>query len=140
MKAYGGWRYNSTIHNLGTRWRWVVSFMLLPFCNHGYGPRYLMRIRLGEPQSRTRHCAEEISPSLVSILTELFRLQLKKYDSVLINNEICKYQVKLYILQVLQTNSVIVPHLSNYCFLPNPLQFIYHPVISRNIVNPLMLQ
>jgi hypothetical protein len=25
----GDWRYSSTILNLGTRWRWVVSFMLL---------------------------------------------------------------------------------------------------------------
>jgi hypothetical protein len=26
MKTYGGWRYSSTILELDTRWRWVVSF------------------------------------------------------------------------------------------------------------------
>jgi hypothetical protein len=26
MKTYGEWRYSSTIHDLGIRWRWMVSF------------------------------------------------------------------------------------------------------------------
>jgi hypothetical protein len=32
MKTYGEWRYSSTILDLGTRWRWVVSFTPLPLC------------------------------------------------------------------------------------------------------------
>jgi hypothetical protein len=31
MKAYGEWRYNYTLLNLGTNLNWVVSFAHLPF-------------------------------------------------------------------------------------------------------------
>jgi hypothetical protein len=29
-KMHGEWRYSSSIHHFGTRWRWVVSFTSLP--------------------------------------------------------------------------------------------------------------
>jgi hypothetical protein len=36
----GKWRYGSTILDLGTRWRWVVSFTPLPLYTRGKSPRY----------------------------------------------------------------------------------------------------
>jgi hypothetical protein len=47
----GEWRYSSTILSLGTRWRWVVSFMLQPLQPWGKSSRFLLDRRLGEPQS-----------------------------------------------------------------------------------------
>lgn len=34
------WRYTSIILKFGTRWSWVVSFMLLLLCPWGYKPQY----------------------------------------------------------------------------------------------------
>jgi hypothetical protein len=34
------WRYDSTILNLGTNWRWVVSFTSLPLYPRGKSPQY----------------------------------------------------------------------------------------------------
>jgi hypothetical protein len=48
------WRYNSTMIDLGTRWRWVASFTSWPIF-----PRYLSDRRLGGPQIRSGRCAEE---------------------------------------------------------------------------------
>jgi hypothetical protein len=38
-KRMGGWRYSFTILDLGTRWRWVVSFPPLPLYSRGNRPR-----------------------------------------------------------------------------------------------------
>jgi hypothetical protein len=35
----GGWRYGCTILDLGTRWRWVVSFMARPLYTRGNSSR-----------------------------------------------------------------------------------------------------
>jgi hypothetical protein len=50
----GKWKYNSTILELGTRWRWLVSFMppLLSFW--GKSSRYPLHRRLGGPQTWSR--------------------------------------------------------------------------------------
>jgi hypothetical protein len=50
----GELRYSSNILDLGTRWRWVVSFILRPLY-----PRYPLGRRLGGPQSRSGSCGEE---------------------------------------------------------------------------------
>jgi hypothetical protein len=81
----GEWRYSSTIHNLGTRWRWAV-FTPLPLYTRGRCPRYPLDTRPGKPQSWSGRCGEEetvplpgiepgpSSPDRVAIPTELFRL------------------------------------------------------------------
>jgi hypothetical protein len=50
----GEWMYSSTILDLGTRWRWVASFTLLPLY-----PRYPLDRRLGRLQSRPGRCREK---------------------------------------------------------------------------------
>jgi hypothetical protein len=35
----GEWRYSATILDLGTRWRWVISFTPLPLYPRGISPR-----------------------------------------------------------------------------------------------------
>jgi hypothetical protein len=52
MKTY--WGSGGTaprILDLGTRWRWVVSFTLRPLCPQGKSHWYLLDRRLGGPQS-----------------------------------------------------------------------------------------
>jgi hypothetical protein len=48
--------------DLGTRWRWVVSFRLRPLCPQGKSPWYPLDMRLGGPQSRSGRGSEEKNP------------------------------------------------------------------------------
>jgi hypothetical protein len=53
------WRCSSTILDLSTVWKWVVSFTLRPLYPQGKIPHYPLNRRLGGPQSRSGHCWEE---------------------------------------------------------------------------------
>jgi hypothetical protein len=55
----GEQRYSSIIHDFGTRWRWVVSFMPWPLYSQGKSPQYPLHRILGGPQSQSGHCAVE---------------------------------------------------------------------------------
>jgi hypothetical protein len=55
----GEWRYSSTILDLGTIWRRVVSFTSRPLYPRGKNLWYPLNRRLGEPQSRYGRCEEE---------------------------------------------------------------------------------
>jgi hypothetical protein len=48
--------FSSTILDLVTRWRWVVSFAPWPLYHLGKSPRYTLDRRLGGPQSRSGWC------------------------------------------------------------------------------------
>jgi hypothetical protein len=52
-------RYSSIILDLGSRWRWMVSFVPWPRYPQGKGPWYPLDRRLGWPQSWPGHCGEE---------------------------------------------------------------------------------
>jgi hypothetical protein len=49
----GKWMYKSTLSDLGTSWRWVVSFTPLPLYPRWKSPRYPLDRRLGGPQSQS---------------------------------------------------------------------------------------
>jgi len=56
----GEWMYSSTyIHDLSTRWRWLVSFASRPLYHRGKSQWYPMDRRLGGLQSRCRHSGSE---------------------------------------------------------------------------------
>jgi hypothetical protein len=55
----GEWKYSSTILDLGTRCKWVVSFTLLPLYSRGNRPRHPLDRKLGGPQSRSGRCEED---------------------------------------------------------------------------------
>jgi hypothetical protein len=60
MKAYGG--VDVQLHSffdLGTRWRWVVSFTPRPLYPQGKSPSYPLDRSLGGPQSRSGRGGEE---------------------------------------------------------------------------------
>jgi hypothetical protein len=60
MKIYwGNGGIAPRIIDLGTRWRWVVSFTPRPLYPQGKNPWYPLNRRLGGPQSRFGHCGEE---------------------------------------------------------------------------------
>jgi hypothetical protein len=48
----GEWRYSSTILDIGTRWRWVVSFTPLPLNPRGKTLRYPLDRRLDAVEER----------------------------------------------------------------------------------------
>jgi hypothetical protein len=86
------WRYSSTILDLSTRWRWVVSFMHRPLYSQGMRARCPVDRRLGGLQSRVRYCGEDknllplpgierwpSSPQSVTIVTEVSRLHVMAY-------------------------------------------------------------
>jgi hypothetical protein len=50
------------ILDLGTRWRWVVSYTPLPLYSQGQSPLYPLVRRLGGPQRRSGHGGEETNP------------------------------------------------------------------------------
>jgi hypothetical protein len=50
---YGDWRYSFTILDLGSRWRCVIIFMLLPLYPRGNSLLYPLDRRLGVSQSRS---------------------------------------------------------------------------------------
>jgi hypothetical protein len=59
MKTCGEWRYGCTFLDLGTRWRWVVSFTSRPLYRGEICPRYPLDRRLGGPHSRYGSYGEE---------------------------------------------------------------------------------
>jgi hypothetical protein len=82
------WIFRFTCLDLGTSWRWVVSFMPLPLYMRGKSSRYPLDRRLGGPQSQSGRRGEEktldppgtrtttpwsSSPYPVAIPTELSR-------------------------------------------------------------------
>jgi hypothetical protein len=74
MKAYGGSGcIDPHFLDLGTSWRWVVSFKLQPPYLQGKGPRYLLYRRLGGLQSRSeQHGEVKILPLRISCSRVLF--------------------------------------------------------------------
>jgi hypothetical protein len=65
MKTYwGSGGIAPRILDLGTRWRWVVSFTPRPLYHQGKSPWYPLDRRLGRPQSRSGGGGEEKIPSL----------------------------------------------------------------------------
>jgi hypothetical protein len=60
MKTYyGSGGIASRILDLGTRWRWVVSFTSRPLYPQGKSPRYPLDRKLGGPQSRSGRGGQE---------------------------------------------------------------------------------
>jgi hypothetical protein len=55
----GEWRYRTTVLDLGTRWRWVVSFRHRLLYSQRKSPRHLLDRRLGGIQIRSGRCGEK---------------------------------------------------------------------------------
>jgi len=95
FKTYWGSGGTSRILNLGTRWRWVASFMTRRLYSRGKNRRYPFVKRLGWPQSWSTHGGEKKKKShhclcwksnlghparsLVTILTEKLQFLLYIY-------------------------------------------------------------
>jgi hypothetical protein len=60
MKTYWGSAVIApSILDLGTRWKWVVSFTPLPLYPQGRNPWHPLNRRLGGPRSRSGYGVEE---------------------------------------------------------------------------------
>jgi hypothetical protein len=55
----GEWSYSPNIFDTRTRWRWFVSFTLLPLYSQGNSQQYPLDRRLDGPQSRSGHYGED---------------------------------------------------------------------------------
>jgi hypothetical protein len=83
----GEQRYSSTILDLTTRWRWVVSFMRLPPYSRGKIPRYPLDIRLVGPKAgldavewrKVSSPCQEMNPSPPTCSTSLYRLSYPSF-------------------------------------------------------------
>jgi hypothetical protein len=65
MKTYLGVKVQlHSFFDLGTRWRWVVSFTPRPLYPQGKSPSYPLDRRLGGPQSRSGSGGEEKNSQL----------------------------------------------------------------------------
>jgi hypothetical protein len=81
----GEWRYSSTILDLCTRWRWVVSFTPWLFYPRGKNPRYPLDRILCGPQNRSGGCAEEknLAPAGNSEFKTIWKEEVAAYCKVL---------------------------------------------------------
>jgi hypothetical protein len=89
-------RYSSTFIDLGTGWKWVVSFTPRPLYPRRKNPRCPLDRRLGGPQSRSGSCGGQKilycrelnagSPAPVTVPTELSRLLTTQYSVRLLTN------------------------------------------------------
>jgi hypothetical protein len=79
MKAYGEWRYSSTILDLGTGWRRVVSFTPRPLYPEGKSPRYTLCSRLAGLPRHSGRCGEKKSLASVGNWTPAFQLVARRY-------------------------------------------------------------
>jgi hypothetical protein len=78
------------IFNLGTRWRWVVSFTPPPLYPQGKSPWYPLDKRLGEPQSRSGHSGEEknsqslpgYEPSIIQPVAQRYTTGLSQFQTI----------------------------------------------------------
>jgi hypothetical protein len=69
----GECRYSSTILDIGTRWRWVVSLISGLFTPKKIAPRYPLDIFLGGPQSRSGRCGAEKNILLLTTVQSVLR-------------------------------------------------------------------
>jgi hypothetical protein len=70
----GEWRYSSTILDIVTRWRWVVTFTPRPHYPRGESLRYPLSTRLSGLQGRSGRCGEESNPSSAARSPSLYRM------------------------------------------------------------------
>jgi hypothetical protein len=132
------WRYYcSTILDLRTRWRWVFSFMPLPYYLWGHSSWYSLYRRLGGLQSRSGRFGEEKncfplpgieslylgSParSSVAVPSELSQLRLDLYFSLLHGQRVrwgtpLEYTY-VYVLVILRSSLTV------YCWLQTPVAY-----------------
>jgi hypothetical protein len=57
-KVSESWRIDPRFLDLGTSWRWVVSFTARPIYSWGKSPRYPLNRRMSNPQRRCGRCEE----------------------------------------------------------------------------------
>jgi hypothetical protein len=121
MEAYwGSESIAPRIIDLGTRWRWVVSFTPRPFYPQGKSPFYPLDRRLGGPQTRPRCGGEKnsqplsgleppyIQPVAQRYTTELSRLLLYTGSCDIINFDldstsgcvICNSSLRLFCVHI----------------------------------------
>jgi hypothetical protein len=95
MKAYwGSVDIAPRILDLGTRWRWVVSFTPRPLYPQGKSPRYPLDRRLGGPQSRSGRSGEEknskplpgLEPPVIQPVVQLYTAELSQLPSTVVFN------------------------------------------------------
>jgi hypothetical protein len=132
MKAYlGSGGIAPTILELGTRWRWVISFTPRPLYPQGRSPWYPLDRMLGGPQSRSGRGGEEknsqplpgIEPPIIHSVVSAIPLSYK------VNSALPPCQIYIFTSWCLGTG-VTVPllsyfeciHIGNsrYCFSWTP--------------------
>jgi hypothetical protein len=82
----GEWRCSSTILDLGTRWRRVVSFTPLPLYSQERAPQYTLARRLDGPQSLSGRSGVEKNLSPFGNRTPTAQAITRRYTGALKRN------------------------------------------------------
>jgi hypothetical protein len=72
IKTYWEWNTDPRIHNLGTKWRWVVNFTLRLLHSRWKRSRYPLDISLGGPQSLSGGCEDDKNLLAQSVIKPRF--------------------------------------------------------------------
>jgi hypothetical protein len=102
----GEWRCSFTYSDLGTRWRWVVSFTLPPLYPQGKRPWYPLNRSLGGPQSQ--YMFNTLIQNVIIQWTQIILFNPKttrftfKYcqNNSLVNSGICKHNFYMFLLHI----------------------------------------
>jgi hypothetical protein len=91
MKAYwGSGTMAPCVLDIGTRWRWVVSFTPRPIRPQGKSPWYPLDRRLGGPHSRSGRGGEEknsqplpgLEPPIIQPVAQRYTTELSQINSL----------------------------------------------------------
>jgi hypothetical protein len=94
MKAYwGSGGIVQRILDLGTRWKWVVSFTPRPLYHQGESPWYPLDRKLGETQSRSGRGGEKknsqslpgLDPPIIQPVAQRYTTELSRLKITYVN-------------------------------------------------------
>jgi hypothetical protein len=103
--------------DLGTSWRWVVRFTLLPLYPRGKSPRYPLDRRLGAPQNQSGQRGEE------KILECLQKRQRQGTDLIKINSYVWVLE-KLILAHLVKISALMEYEISYRIHKGLPLQHV----------------
>jgi hypothetical protein len=96
------WMYSSTHLDIGSRWRWMVSFTSRPLYPQGKTPWYLLNRRLGGSQSRSGRGGKEknsqtlpgVEPPIIQPVAHRYTTELSR----LVHLDNCILETKFIVL------------------------------------------
>jgi hypothetical protein len=105
--SWGSGGKNLHILDLGTRWRWVVSFTPRPLYPQGKSPWHPLDRRLGGPQNRSEHGGEDhnseplpgLELPIIEQEAECYTTELSRFQrNYSVGGNVCRSQLQKWAL------------------------------------------